>query len=185
MINLLSEERKGEIRAARTNVILSRYIIILILATVFIIGVLSVSYTLLLQTKSSADARVESNTSRVSVYSDTQKEIDTLSSKLSDAKNILNQEIRYSSVLTSIGKLMPAGTLLDSLELNETRLSGTTAVDLTAYAKTNESAAVIQQRLQNSPLFTQVSLKGTDTENGIENYPVKINLTVVFNRSGL
>jgi Tfp pilus assembly protein PilN len=184
MINLLSEERKEEIRAARLNLILTRYIVIILMAIAFLMGVLFVSYTLLQNTKQSADSIVQSNDVKADVYSQTKQQVDALSAKLSQTKSTLDQEISYSKVLTTIGQLMPTGTILDSLNLDSSSFNGT-PVDLHAYAKTNDDAVALRARLQSSPLFVQVNLKGTDSSNGTDGYPISVNLTVVFNRAGV
>lgn len=183
MINLLSDERKDGIRAARANVILSRYIAIILMATAFMYGVLYVSYTVLERTKSSNDAIIQSNDLKADVYSDTRSQIDTLASKLAETKSTLDQEVRYSHVLTTIGQLMPAGTFLDPLVLSDASFNGA-PVELTVYAKTADAAPIVRDNFQASPLFSSVTLKGTDPANGSDGYPVNISLTVVFNRAG-
>lgn len=183
MINLLADERKDQIRAARVNVILSRYIAIIIMAVLFLVAVLYVSYTVLQKTKSSSDAIIQSNDLKANVYSGTKAQLDTLSSKLSQTKSILNQEVSYSHVLTTLGQLMPAGTILDSLELSDGTFNGT-PVEIKAYAKTEADAQAIQSHFQSSPLFSAVTLKGTDPANGTDGYPISVTLSVIFNRAG-
>lgn len=185
MINLLSTDRKTEIRAARANVILSRYIAIIAVALVFILGVLYVSHTLLTQTMDSAEIRIASNDTKAEVFRATKQEVEALSAKLNDAKLLLNQEVSYATLLTTLGRTMPAGTRLDSLALNDAAISGATPLEVTAYAETDEKAATIQQALQSSGLFTTVTLVSTNTDNTTEGYPVKVALTVTFNKAGI
>jgi len=184
MINLLSDERKDDIRAARANVIILRYMAIILLALIFISGALYVSYSLLQVTMKSNKEIIASNDVKADIYSETRQEVDTLSAKLNDAKTILNQEVRYSQVLVQIGQLMPAGTVLDEMTLTTASFNGA-PVELTAYAKSTTEVSALQSQFQSSPLFSQVTLKGTDTSNGITGYPVKISLTVIMNRTGV
>lgn len=184
MINLLPDERKEEIRAARTNVILARYTTLIALAIVFLLGILFISHSILQSTKASADAIVEANDIKADVYSETKAQVDALSSKLSESKVLLDQEVRYSRVLTTLGQLMTPGTVLDSLTLDEAGFNGT-PIDLKIYAKTDDDAATIRDRLQASPLFLQVNLKGTDSSGGITGYPVVVTISVLFNRVGI
>lgn len=184
MINLLSNDQKDDIRAARANVILVRYMGIILLALVFIVGIFYVSYTVLRTTMDSNDAIIASNDLKADVYSDTKKEVDALSAKLNEAKTILNQEVRYSQLLPKLGQIMPAGTVLGDLELSNSSFVGT-PVDLVAYAKSTNEAGVLQSQFQSSPLFTQVTIKGTEESGGLEGYPIKISLSVVFNKAGI
>ena len=183
MINLLSDQRKDDIRAARANVILVRYSALILLATLFVAGSLYVSYSLLQVTKSSNEAIIESNDTKADIYTDTKAEVDALSAKLTDASNILNQEVRYSQVLVKLGQITPAGTILDKLTLTSANFAGTPA-EITAYAKSNTEATTLQTQFQSSPLFSNVTSQGTETQ-GIDGYPVTVKMTVTFNKTGI
>lgn len=180
----MSNERKDDIRAARANVIIVRYMMIIILALAFLGAALYTSYYLLHTTMDSANARIAGNDVKADVYGQTKKQVDALSAKLSDAKSILNQEVRYSQALVKIGQLMPPGTVLASLTLTTANFNGT-PLDITAYAKSTTEASALQAKFQTSPLFSQVNLKGTSADKGIDGYPVSISMTVLLNRAGL
>lgn len=184
MINLLSDERKDAVRAARVNVFLVRYISILILAFVFIMSALYVSYTVLGTTIKSADELIASNDVKAGVYSETSEQVAALSTKLNETKSILDQEIRFSQVLVSMGSLTPKGTILGDLTLSPASFNGT-PVEIKAYAKSTTEAGLLQTQFQNSPLFSTVTLSSTETKNEIDGYPVTITMSVVFNRTGL
>lgn len=181
MINLLSTDYKSEVRAARVNVFLVRYITILILAVVFIVGVLYASYIILLQTESSAQERIDLNTAKAQDYSDTKSQVDELSARLADAQGVLAQDTSYATILTTIGQVMPVGTVLGELTLSEATFGA--PIDLIAYAQSDAEAVSIQQQLQTSPLFGSVTPKGTGSADGIEGYPVKVTLTVMLNKA--
>lgn len=184
MINLLPDERKLDIKAARANTILLRYMAIIALAFAFIGGAVYISYMLLQTTMASAEQRVTDNDTKAGVFSSTQAEVQALSTKLSDAKSILDQEIRYSQVLVKIGQLTPPGVVLGDLTLDTASFGGT-PVELTAYAKSNSEASQLQSQLQSSPLFSSVVLKGTESDKGVDGYPVLVTLTVSFNKAGI
>ncbi len=184
MINLLANARKSELSAARTNMILLRYIGIIVLAFLFMGGALYVSHSLLKSTMASAETLIETNDVKADVYRDTQQQVDALSQQLTGAKVILDQEVRYSKVLLQIGQLMPQGTVLDSLELNAAAFSGA-PVTIKAYARSEANASLLQSQLQGSHLFSNVALQGTETEGGIAGYPVVVSMSVTFNRAGI
>jgi hypothetical protein len=183
MINLLSDNLKASIRAARTNVLLLRYMSIIALAFAFIGGAMYISYTLLQQTMGSAEQLVSSYDVKADIYSDTKAQVDELSGKLNEANAIANQEVLYSKVLVKMGAVMPAGTVISDLKLEAANFVATPA-QLTVYAKSATEAGQIQSALQSSPLFSQVTLVSTESENGINGYPVNVSLTVLLNRAG-
>lgn len=184
MINLLATERKAEIRAARVNVTLVQYIIILLLAFAFISGIFYYSLVTLQSTMASADSLVEANDIKADVYSDTRQQVASLEANLSEAKSVLDQEVRYSKLLVGIGQLLPAGTIIESLPLDDTALNGA-PIQIKAYAKTSADTVALQERLKSSPLFTSISVQATSESDGISGYPVSITMSVVFNKAGV
>lgn len=185
MINLLSTEHKSNIRSARSNVLLSRYISIILLAIVFLLAVLYVSYTILEQTKASAESRVASNNLEVGEYGETKGQIDDLSARLNDAKLQLNQEVDYAAVLTAIGQSMPADTILENLKLDTAVFASPTPVEIIAYAKTEESTALIAPSLQKSMVFVSVTAGPPEQSTDVTGYPVKLTLSATFKQGGI
>lgn len=180
MINLLPDARKDDIRAARANVILVRYTVMIVVSVAFLCGALYVSYTLLQQTMASNQEIIASNDVKADVYSETKAEVDALSGQLSEAKAQLDQEVRYSQILVSLGQITPPGTLLGTVKFTSESFTGT-PVEIIAYAKSAEEASLLQSQFQSSSLFTQVNLQGTDASGGIDGYPTKVTLTVTMN----
>lgn len=185
MINLLADDRKDDIKAARANVFILRYIVIILLAFAFIGGALSVSYTVLGATMQSTEDLILANDVKADVYSDTKQQVDVLSARLSETKTTLDQEVRYSQALVKIGQLMPQGTVLGDLTLNTASFNGGQPVEIKAYAKSTNEAGLLQTQFQSSPIFSQVNLKGTETNQEIDGYPVTISMSVVLNRAGI
>jgi len=183
MINLLADDRKSEIAAARANVFILRYIGIILLAIAFSLGALYTSYGVLESTMASADAQIASNDVKADVYSDTQAEVQALSTQLNSARAILDEEIRYSQILVAIGQVMPAGTIVGTLNLTSDNFNGIPAT-MTVYAASTNSASTLQTQLQSSPVFSSVSLQGTEASGGTSDYPAVITMSVTLNRSG-
>ena len=181
MINLLPYDAKKEIRAARLNVILSRYIIVTLLAFVFLVLLLGGSYVILTQTKNSAEQLIDVNSSKADVYSTTKAQVDSLSAGLSETKLILDKEVLYSKVLINIGQQMPPGTVLGSVTLNTASFAGT-PVTLKAYAKSTDDAVALRQKFQTSAIFSNVNFDSVSGAGGIDGYPVGVSMTVTMTR---
>lgn len=184
MINLLATERKAQIRAARANLVITKYMVIILLALVFIFGIFFSSYSVLQDTKQNAELLIESNDIKADVYSDTRQAVETLESNLSEAKTVLDQEARYSKLLVTIGQLLPAGTVLGSFPVNAGALAGA-PIQVKAYAKTNAESVALQERLKASPVFSSISVQTTNETDGIDGYPVSITMSVVINKAGI
>ncbi len=184
MINLLSNQRQADIRAARTNIILLRYMGLVCIAGLFLLGTLYVTYTLLEETMRNADASIADNDIKADVYSETRQNVEQLSSQLSNARTILDEEVPYSELFVSIGQVMPPGTVLGDTTFATTNFNGT-PLSLTAYARSATEASVLQSNFQSSPLFSEVNLNSTTETGGVEGYPVVISLTVTINKTGI
>lgn len=183
MINLMPDEAKKQLRAARVNVLLVRYTIVVVFAFLFLIFILFGSYFLLTQTKDSAQQLVDANDTKAEVYNETKTQVNALSNKLAGAKTILDQETFYSKALINIGKLTPTGTVIDKIKLTASSFTGST-LTLQVYAKNTESAVKLRQNFQASPFFSNVSFQSiSDSSGGITGYPVSATMTLSMNRT--
>lgn len=183
MINLLPTDKKAEIRAARTNTIISRYAGIVLAAVLFCVGVLYVSHMLLEQTMKSTKNRADTTNSQANSLGATDAQVQALSAKLTESKQLLDQEVRYSKLLTKLGQSMPANTVLDSIALNESSFNGTPTT-LRVYAKSVADTNTLTQNLHASQLFSQVAVQTTDPAGGIDGYPVSVTLSGTFTKTG-
>ena len=182
MINLLPETRKKDIRAARTSVILLRYMGILLLAFAFIFGVFTFSRLAIENDERRSKELISANDSTADVYANTKAEVDALSAGLTETKTILDQEIRYSKVLAAIAQQMPSGTVLESLQLDASAFSGE-SVEVKVFAKTNEDAVKLREQFQANPALSNVSFQTIDETGGISGYPVSVTLSFGLNRT--
>lgn len=181
MINLLPPNDQEDIRAARANVVLIRYAAILVLAALFIFGMISYYYMTITSTEANIKEVIAANDTKADVYSKTQQEVDALSSQLGNAKNLLANETHYSKLLVSIGQSMPEGTVLEKLEIKADSLGGA-PVPLKAFAKNSTAATALQQKLRSSPYIQSVSVQSTNENAGIDGYPISLTLSVSFKK---
>lgn len=183
MINLLPDEMKKETRAARSNVTLFNYIIIIFLAFLFLTGVFATVYIVLTNTKTDAENVIKQNHSRTSSYTSVQQQADSLRSSLATAKAILDKQTLYSKVLVGIAGAMPTGVVISTLNLSPTALG--TPITLQAYAKTTADALKLKDSFQQSSLFSSVSFQSLTpgSASAASGYPIGITLSLTINKS--
>lgn len=179
MINLLPDDMKSQISAARVNIILVRYIFVIILAFMFLVLVQAGSYYLLDQSRKSAEQLIEANSIKADVYSETKTELEELNNSLTATKTILDQEIFYSKVLTGIAQMMPPGTVIEKISLTAEAFSR--PMTMTVYAKTTEDVVAARDRFQQSSLFSSVSFEAISGTSGINDYPVSATVNLTLN----
>lgn len=195
MINLLPPEDKRQIRAARANSLLLRYNILLLGAIVFLFLAIGGVYVYLQSTKTSAEQTISDNESKVAGFSKVQGEAEQFKSNLTIAKQILDKEVTYTSVILKISHLLPSGVVLDSLNLDSATFG--TATTLTAKAKNYNDAIALKNAFQDSDIFTDVHFQSISTSSGSDSssssgtdssssdYPVTINLSVVIKKEAV
>ncbi len=189
MINLLSDEKKAEIKAGRMNVILLRFISIagggMILLTFIAIG----AYITLRYTHDQVNDRVKQNATAEAAYQSTKTQAQSYRDNLATAKQILDKGSNYSSLILKIARVVPSGVVLDSLSLNSTTIGQ--PITISAHAKSIDAAKALKESFSNHPeLFANVSFNqisdgsGSDT-NTTKGYPVAITLGLTINKESL
>ncbi|MFZ3010123.1 MAG: hypothetical protein WA030_03860, partial [Candidatus Microsaccharimonas sp.] len=75
----MPDDIKVQLRAARNNVLLMRYITVIFFAALFLGTILVGAYYLLEQTRISAQKLIDANDTKAEVYSSTKAQVDALS----------------------------------------------------------------------------------------------------------
>ena len=103
MINLLPPAYKKELRAARVNVVLRRYIIFQVIAIVLLAAMIAATFFVITMIKTNAEAEITSNQARASEYAGVETQAKQFQGNLSTAKTILDNEVRYTAVILARG----------------------------------------------------------------------------------
>jgi len=182
MINLLPSETKKQIRAARINVVLIKYLIFSIFSTAFLALACATVYLFIINTKpidNSAQAKV--NQSDSANYDAAKIKYDTLVASFSSAKSIVEQQVSYSTIITTIGATLPSGVILDNLSLSSSKIGSPMILQLKATSTSAESK--IKESFQNSTMFSGVSIQSSKSDSSdTTGYPVSIDLSLVINK---
>jgi Tfp pilus assembly protein PilN len=183
MINLLPDETKKSIRAARTNTALVRYIIFTGFAIVFLALACTTSYLILDNSKTAAENAVTNIKTKNSSYSPVTNQANELISNLAIAKNILNQQISYSTIITGIAAVLPSGVVLEApLTLTNDTIGA--PMTLKAHARTSSDETTLKANFQQSPLFSGYNLQSlTNNLAGSTDYPFLISFSITINKA--
>lgn len=179
MINLLPSETKKQLRAARNNTTLVRYVFTIFFATLFLGLLIAGSYYILQSSKNVADTAINNVQSGSGSYTpSTQKEAE-FKSDLQIAKNIIDQQVSYSLILEEIAKILPSGTILQSpLELSKDSFNS--QMTLKAYTKESTDGA-IKTAFESSSVFTRYSLQSLNQSSDFANYPNLVTFSININ----
>lgn len=179
MINLLPDDKKKQIKAARSNVLLLRYNIMLIALIVFLGIAVAITYYILTSAQTSAETAITSNNDKEKSYAVLKSKAEVFRGQLSEAKQILDGQISYSDAILNISRLIPNGVILTGINLDQTSFSQ--PVTFTAKVKGEQEAYNLKKSFENSPLFSGAAF-GVLTKSTSTDYPITIELKVTINR---
>ncbi len=195
MINLLNPSEQRQIRAARINVRLRRFVLLTFAAAAVFSGI----YLYGIQRAGAENtqaivARTEAEKKLVA-YADTKKTADEYQANLAVAKKILSSEIVFSTFITDLAATMPPNTILQGLTLSSKSLSTDKSkpvfTELNARTKSYEDALTLKTKLeQKTTLFsdvriTNITRSDTGLKGAIANYPYVVGFSVVIVKQGV
>lgn len=190
MINLLPDDYKKNIRAARWNVTLINYNLILLGSLLVVFAVFGLLYFALENSRASAVTSKDSNQQLASGFSKDQSIASEFVANLSIAKTILDNEMSYTSLINAITEALPNGVILDSINLQTTSLNQQTTFQL--HAKSFAKVTELKNRFSKSPLFSNVKLQNTqantdynpnNSDGGIfSDYPLSVTISAKINK---
>jgi Tfp pilus assembly protein PilN len=185
MINLLPDQNKRNIVAARTNVILLRYNLLTVAAIALLASFYGASYVIMHTIQLDAQTKNADSVAKVTALASVKSAADAYRNNLTIARTILDKSVNYTDTIIAITKLLPNGIILDSLSLDATSFS--TPMTLTAHAKDYAAATQFKQNFQSSSLFSKVyfvSLTdgGGGSDAATQAYPLNVSLNVTINK---
>jgi len=113
MINLLPDDIKRDMSAARSNVILFRYNLLTIAAAGGLLVICALFFVILNNNQSSAVSRSSENEAKAATYEPVQKAAEEYKANLATAKAILDKSVSYTTTIFEINR----GSIIDTYEL--------------------------------------------------------------------
>lgn len=180
MINLLPTERKAEIRAARVNVVVMRYLLFLVAGIGLVTFLLIATFFSLATAQRNANTRIEENKSQEASFAITKNEADQFRSDLAIAKAIIDNEVKYSALIYKISASLPSGVVLENLSVDSQTIG--TNVVFSARARSTQAALDLKTAFQNNTdLFSNVYFQSISYNEGQAGYPYSTSLNATIN----
>ena len=179
MINLLPADHRRQLRAARANTLLVRYVVITIILIMLLLAMVAAMYQLLQSQKSAAEAHIAENQAKTTAYQEVRTQADALNTSLSTARTALDGSLSYSLALTRLAKILPDNTSLTSINL--TSASFGAPIKLSFPVATESQALAIRDAFIASPYVAPGSVSfGTlsTAADGNSGYVLEINVTL-------
>lgn len=180
MINLCPQEYKNNIKYARYNTTILKWLGgIIAIITILISTVLAGQLYLLSETNkyASLNSAIEQQLKDKDLDG-TLKTIEAISGNLKLIVQVLSKQVVFSELIKQVGAVMPENTVLSDIEIS--KVDG--GIDLTADAKDHATATQIQINLAdpNNKLFEKVDLVSINCDGTNPQYPCKATLRALF-----
>lgn len=157
MINLLPPVRVLDIRLARKNTVLRRYIeLIIVGALVLLAAILVARYFFGIQ-NDSIQHTVDLNNTKIAKLEPVQKQAEELSATVNTISGLLSRNVKFSDMLTQIGGIMPPGSVLTGLKFSLEDVEAPLVVS--AQVDNEQKAAILRNNLAASNLFEKAEIK--------------------------
>lgn len=156
MINLLPPQTRANMRIARSNTSLRRYIELLTLALLVVVTAYIAGQYFLSSQQKDVQNVIDTNTRSVKKLEGVQNEATQLSATINTIAGLLSREISFSRMLEQTSALLPQGSVLTGLQFSIEDLKSPLVI--TAQVDTEAKAAVLLKNLQSSNLFENTQL---------------------------
>lgn len=183
MINLLPPEIKKSYSFAQRNVILRHWLVAFVFAFIGL-GVIATFGLLTIKQSTqtySKDIKVSEAYFKEMRFSDTQSQVQDISSSIKLVTKVLSQEVLFSLLLKQIAAAIPANANLTGLNINQTQ----GGLDITAVAKNYDAATQVQVNLADpaNKIFSKADIVGitcstANATNG--DYPCTVTIRALF-----
>lgn len=180
MINLLPPAEKKEVRAARANTLLFRYMILSLIAVVFIVSAMGFVYLQLQNEGVSADKTKAANESKAAGFAQTQQQATDLRNGLTNAKKVFDSEIRYSKALVNFSSIIPDGAYISTIQLDADSFDKPKTWLFNIQGE--KAASELRDNFLKSPYFTNVTLGKVMTSSD-STYAYTIEVTATMKKS--
>lgn len=188
MINLLGNNDKKQLHAARRNTIWLRYTLIIIVSLIAINLVLGATALLIIGQKQAFEQRIGLNENkRDKQYLSDKANAETFRKNLTAAKFILSGETAYSKVILNIAHTIPTDCIMQNLTLT-TQSFSVTPQSLGFNCRHQEDAIRLKTAMeQNTDLFSDVHIVSTTDaaasgSGGQNRYPISITMLAVIKK---
>lgn len=188
MINLLPNETKNQIKAARINSLLIKCLLVTIAAFLFLACACGGTYYLTQKNNSSA-SKQSSAAAQAKIDTDYNQALTTATSidnDMSKTKNVLDNQVKYSKIILAIAASLPTGVTLDSISMKYNDINSGTALQIDAHSIKSFNVSTLSDdpgfQKNNPELFSEYRLISKEQNVSDGTSTIKFSLKINYPR---
>lgn len=190
MISLLPYSTRENLKYAKRNTMLLKYIAVLVFAGIFVgvyyIGVKSQINSIKTSSEEQINYTIQKDQSRINRENLAKTEEAAINNALSTAQKDLNNP-SYFKLLTAFSSSLPNGVIVKKLDFSNTTMQS--PIQIQILATSNEAVSGIKESFaKNSDVFPKVSVESITSESGAESnskYTTTATLDLTINTGAL
>lgn len=157
MINLLPPSRLTNLRIARNNTVLRRYIELTVLSILVLSAAVFFAYYQLRVQQTNTQSTLDLSKQKIAKLEPVQKQAEQLSLTVNTIAGLMSHNVQFSEMLTQIGNVMPTGSVLTGLQFSIEDLKSPLVIS--AQVDSEQKAAILRNNLASSPLFSKADIQ--------------------------
>lgn len=161
MINLLPPQKLANIRIARGNTVLRRYIELMLLSLAIIITAFVVANYFLNVQQANVQKIIDEDQKTLSKLEPVQKEAEQLSGTVNTIAGLLTRDVKFSTLLEQIGGIMPNGAVLTGIQYSTDDLKAPLVIS--SEVEDEQTAAVLLNNINASDLFASAEIQSINS----------------------
>lgn len=171
MINLLPPDMRVELRAAKANTTLRKYLFTALAASASLLMIFGGALYINQVYYEDYKRQLADSEQKLASLQDLRQRVKVYNESLAQAKDIFGKEIRLSNLIRNLSGTLPPGAVLNTVSFNVGSLDQ--PLSITAQLDSFEKAAVLKRNFEDSGLFTTVVLTqvngvGATSDPGVE-----------------
>lgn len=157
MINLLPPARLTNLRIARSNTVLRRYIELTVVGMLVLAAAIAGAYYFLKVQQDNTQKTADINQTKIVGLESVQKQAEQLSLTINTIAGLMSQNVKFSDTLVEIGGRMPEGSVLTGLQFSIEDFKSPLVIS--AKVDSESKAAVLRNNLASSKLFSKAEIQ--------------------------
>lgn len=179
MINLLPPEIKEQVRFSKFNVVLRRYAILTLAASLALIGTIWATQMYASTQISELETNLTERRSELTDYQQLENRVSALDSRLNTISRLYDQQTRFSALLEDLAAVLPSGAFINSIVLTG---EADQPVQISISTSSFAQAGTINAALSSSERIESVDIQSITAAGDTGRYSV--NVVLAFSEGG-